>query len=282
MIREVLVTMGNDVSLLDKWYRTDFNAVPNISILQPIDTYLIHFLNKRVPKLQARDSGIWWGTLPKMQLMLRKASHTLYVNGKFDFDQMHNYRMAVTEREVINGCLSIEKEVKDHIIIYTRIINNINLQNLKRASAFIDIQDRKVDQEAIKLLAHYRDTLLPKKMKDHGAIYKKYNVEWIGREGLASETHEEFLTDFINHFYKNVLKLVDRAMRKEDTSAQGKIVTEILQHLHACGESVKVFYGRVVSTYYILSIISTKMIYRLFCMCFFVWNYLFTRMSLSD
>ena len=34
-------------------------------------------------------------------------------------------------------------------------------------------------------------------------------------------------------------------MRKEDTSAQGKIVTEILQHLHACNQSVEVFYGRV-------------------------------------
>jgi hypothetical protein len=100
--------MGNDVSLLDKWYRTDFNSVPPVSILQPIDTYLVHFLNKRVPKLQARDSGIWWGTLAKMQLMLRKASHTLYVNGKMNHEEMHNYHMAVTEREVINGCLSVE------------------------------------------------------------------------------------------------------------------------------------------------------------------------------
>lgn len=33
-------------------------------------------------------------------------------------------------------------------------------------------------------------------------------------------------------------------MRKEDSSAQGVIVTEILQHLHACNNSVKVFYGR--------------------------------------
>ena len=70
-------------------------------------------------------------------------------------------------------------------------------------------------------------------MKEHNAIYKRYNVEWIGREGLASETHEEYLNDFINHFYKNVLRLVDRAMRKEDTSEQGKIVTEILQHLQS-------------------------------------------------
>ena len=58
-LREVLVTMGNDVSLLDKWYQPDYNCVPTESILQPIDTYLVHFLNKRVPKLQARDSGIW-------------------------------------------------------------------------------------------------------------------------------------------------------------------------------------------------------------------------------
>ena len=127
-LRQVLVTMGNDVSLLDKWYATDLNAVPPESILQPIDTHLTHFLNKRVPKLQARDAGIWWGTLPKMQLMLRKASHTLYVNSKMNFDEMHNYHMAVTEREVINGCLSIHKDLKDHVIIYTRIINNINMQ----------------------------------------------------------------------------------------------------------------------------------------------------------
>lgn len=33
-------------------------------------------------------------------------------------------------------------------------------------------------------------------------------------------------------------------MRKEDSSAQGQIVTEILQHLHACNNSVKVFHGR--------------------------------------
>lgn len=41
-----------------------------------------------------------------------------------------------------------------------------------------------------------------------------------------------------------MIKLVDRAMRKEDSSAQGQIITELLQHLHACNNSVRVFYGR--------------------------------------
>ena len=34
--------------------------------------------DQRQPKLQARDAGIWWGTLGKLQLMLRKAAKALY------------------------------------------------------------------------------------------------------------------------------------------------------------------------------------------------------------
>lgn len=75
-------------------------------------------------------------------------------------------------------------------------------------------------------------------------FFFRYTVEWIGREGLDTDTHGQYLNGFIAHFYKNIIKLVDRAMRKEDSSAQGQIVTEILQHLHACNNSVKVFYGR--------------------------------------
>jgi hypothetical protein len=33
------------------------------------------------------------------------------------------------------------------------------------------------------------------------------------------------LQEFINHFYKNVLKLIDRAMRKEDNSPQATMRT---------------------------------------------------------
>ncbi|XP_023324790.1 NACHT and WD repeat domain-containing protein 2 [Eurytemora carolleeae] len=245
LLRDALVSMGNDVSLLDRWYRKDSNKVPPESILLPISTHLVHFLNKRQPKLQARDAGIWWGTLAKLQLMLRKAAKALYQNDKFDEEQMHNYRMAVTEREVRNGCISMPDDyVKDHVIIYTRILRNINLQNLKRASAFIDIMDRHVDQEAQDFLTYYRDVLAKNKMLKNKGIYKRYEIEWIGREGLAPETHDAYLKEFINHFYKNTLKLIDRAMRKEDNSPQGKIVTELLQHLHQCKNNCDVFYGR--------------------------------------
>ena len=104
---------------------------------------------------------------------------------------------------------------------------NINLQNLKRASAFIDIMDRHLDtvrhsllnvvdvillipvfQEAQDFLSYYRDVLAKDKMITNKGIYKRYvcgwlcllrrpsqryEIEWIGREGLAPETHDAYL-----------------------------------------------------------------------------------------
>ncbi|EEB13481.1 conserved hypothetical protein [Pediculus humanus corporis] len=241
LLRDELASVGTDVSLLDTWYRKDSNAVPPVSVLQPISSILVNFNNKRIPKLQQHDQAIWWDTLGKMQKLLRKAAQSLYNTGKFDSDTMHNYFMSVTEREVINGILNV-KNTKNHCLAYLRYINNINLQNLKKASLYLDILNRSLDAEASKLLANLRDERVPARIETTNI--QRYTVEWIGREGLDTETHEEYLQHFITHFYKNITKLVDRAMRKEDSSAQGQIVTEILQHLHACNNSVKVFSGR--------------------------------------
>ncbi|CAG0888380.1 unnamed protein product [Darwinula stevensoni] len=240
-LRDNLNAMGNDGNLLDTWYRKDANAVPCVYILQPISSILVNFNNKRVPKLQAHDQATWWDTLGKMQRLLRKAALSLYQSTKMDKDAMHNYFMSVTEREVIRGILNV-RNTKNHCLAYVRYINNINLQNLRRASQFVDIVNRNIDTESSKLLANLRDERLPAKLESTNL--QRYTVEWIGREGLDKGTHEEYLQHFITHFYRNITKLVDRAMRKEDSSTQGQIITEILQHLHACNNSVKVFYGR--------------------------------------
>lgn len=71
---------------------------------------------------------------------------------------------AVTEREVINGILNV-KNTKNHCLAYVRYINNINLQNLKKASLFVDIINRSLDTEASKLLANLRDDRLPNKIE---------------------------------------------------------------------------------------------------------------------
>lgn len=55
MLRTELESQGMDVSLLDKWYKKDSNAVPATSILQPISSILKNFNNK-VIKLSNKKS----------------------------------------------------------------------------------------------------------------------------------------------------------------------------------------------------------------------------------
>lgn len=46
LLREELNTLNVDGSLLDMWYKKDSNAVPPISVLQPISSILVNFNNK--------------------------------------------------------------------------------------------------------------------------------------------------------------------------------------------------------------------------------------------
>ena len=55
-------------------------------------------------------------------------------------------------------------------------------------------------------------------MVREGGIYKQFQVEWVGRDGLSPDTHERYLNEFVNHFYKHVLKLIDRGVRKSTGS----------------------------------------------------------------
>lgn len=46
LLRDELTALGIDGVLLDTWYKKDSNAVPAISVLQPISSILINFNNK--------------------------------------------------------------------------------------------------------------------------------------------------------------------------------------------------------------------------------------------
>lgn len=45
-IRDELIALNVDAGLLEMWYKKDSNAVPPISVLQPISSILVNFNNK--------------------------------------------------------------------------------------------------------------------------------------------------------------------------------------------------------------------------------------------
>ena len=74
---------------------------------------------------QARDSGIWWGTLGKLQLMLRKASQALYVNEQFNLEEMHNYRRGQITSRLLSAL--IETKQKNTCLEFPKWVLEVNL-----------------------------------------------------------------------------------------------------------------------------------------------------------
>ena len=81
--------MGDDVTLLDKWYTSDSNNIPPVSILQPIDSHLKHFLNKKNPDLQNRDASTWWGIQAKLQGILLNPLRRYHIKIRIQLQRSH-------------------------------------------------------------------------------------------------------------------------------------------------------------------------------------------------
>lgn len=243
LLKQMLRDQHEDVAVLDLWYIQDSNAVPPQYILQPISSILVNFNNKvsdncncnsntvksfqRIPKLQEQDAKSWWEVEAKMQIMLRKGAKICFDKAHFTYDQMHNYYMSVTEREVINGILNAEN-ANEHCYCYVREIKNINLNQTGTASKFIDLMHKQVHQEAQTLLANLRDERVPAVLRPQNI--RRSCVEWAGREGMDPRVHADYLKEFLSDFYSSITSMVDAAMRKH-ASYRDPFFVEVLQHM---------------------------------------------------
>ncbi|XP_064648000.1 NACHT and WD repeat domain-containing protein 2-like [Lineus longissimus] len=241
MICEVAKNAPSELELLKTWYQKDENIIPAIYVLQPVSSILTNYNNKRHVRLQEADQNLWWETMGKICRILRKCAYALHLTKKLDKQQLHNYFMSVTEREVERGVLQQENNV-DHCIAFVRYISNVNVTALKFASRFMDFSGRNLDDEASKFLKSLRDERLPKKLPESNCV--KFDVEWSGREGIEPGTHQEYLATFCKEFHDRIVNLVDRAVKKHEQLSSDTVFTETLQHLHACEKFVSMFQGR--------------------------------------
>ena len=147
----------------------------------------------------------------------------------------------MTEREIRRGILCA-KDPENHCLAYIRTIDKVNLGSVRSAFNFVDMVSKDVDKEAATLLSVLRDELLPGSLD--AANIARFGVEWSGNDGLGVDTHGEYISKFCKKFYEDVLDLVDRAVEKNTRLANDRLFSEVLQHLHACRSSCKIFQGR--------------------------------------
>ncbi|CAL1545368.1 unnamed protein product [Lymnaea stagnalis] len=245
MLRDCTKQNPEDLKLLDDWYKRDDNYVPAVYVLQPISSIFTNFNNKRHQRLMENDQAAWWETFGNLTKIIRKAAQVLFITKKIDREQMHNFFMSVTEREVERGILKASG-VEEHCLAYIREISNMNTTLLRIASKFVDFAARSVDNEAQKLLKVLRDERLPKKIPPTNVA--RFTVDWSGKEGIDEETHKDYFEKFCEHFHIHVIRLVDNAMAKHERLASDPIYLEPLQHLHACKRYCKAFQVTCIKT----------------------------------
>ncbi|KAL8615116.1 hypothetical protein ACOMHN_054485 [Nucella lapillus] len=241
LLRGCACDVPEEVTLLDTWYKRDDNSVPPVYILQPISSILTNFNNKRHQRMMELDQNTWWETLGKLQKIIRKSAQVLFLTKRLDRDQVHNYFMSVTEREVERGLLKA-KNTDEHCLAYIRDISNINLTLLHMACKFVDVAANTVDNDAQNLLKKLRDEKLPKKIPASNVT--RFSVEWTGKDGIDEESHRAYFDQFCEKFYGDVTTQIDNAMAKHVKLANDPVYNEPLQHLHACRNHVSAFQGR--------------------------------------
>ncbi|KAK0413279.1 hypothetical protein QR680_006707 [Steinernema hermaphroditum] len=261
-LKRMLIENQEDVSLLDTWYIEDANSVPKQYVLQPISSILFNFNNKRIPKLQERDAKTWWQVEARMQNQLRKAAKLCYDKGFFTHEQMHNYFMSVTEREVINGILN-SSNPNEHCLCFVRHIDNIVVNATTAAAKFIDLTADQINSEAQKLLANLRDERVPTKL--HKSCIRRYAVEWFSKDGIDATYHASYISKFCRDFSSSVTSLIDSAVVKQ-SKFRDPLYSEILRHLYGSHLVSSAFHGREkeieIAKQYVLSEKQIPMIFQ--------------------
>lgn len=86
LLRDDLVANGIDATLLETWYKKDSNAVPPISVLQPISSILVNFNNK----VSFADYAV---ALERLLNFETKAFHIDFLSGR----EYRNYKPRIRQ-----------------------------------------------------------------------------------------------------------------------------------------------------------------------------------------
>ena len=233
------LNMGEGPKLLTKWFHKDSNCVPPVYVLQPISSILPNFLNSKKAKLQQRDQEEWFKTLGELHKYILKGAEFLKHSNIISEKEFSVFKMSVIEREFTKGILEAN-DTKEDCLAFTRMLQNINGD---RAPLFLDtLAEGSPDQPATDTVTQLREEKLVK------AIYKRnlksFRLVWTGQDGLTLDTHDKYIREFVQDFYKSVIRLADRGSKKLDTSELGVLKLELQGHLWRLKEAADWFVGR--------------------------------------
>ncbi|XP_032230654.2 NACHT domain- and WD repeat-containing protein 1 isoform X2 [Nematostella vectensis] len=231
----------HDRSLIEKWFKCDFNAVPPAYMLQPISSCLPDYLSHDRDK-RSKAWEEWQLVFGRLQHVLRGAArHVLK-----DDEQIHKYFMSVTESEIRQGILASADPARE-CCWFSRNIRDLEKHVADgRAHLFIDTtREGDVDLEAQRLLGNLKKDLLHCYLPLDNV--KTYDVTW-SRDGISpnlNNEHRAYIERMCEDVQIVLQHLITNAIERRNSSeVTDPMFEEALQHLSFCQSKCEQFYGR--------------------------------------
>ena len=235
-------------NLIEDCYELDDNEIPARYRLKYLDRLFGPSLNQNDPNF-----GKLWGVLEdKLGSLLRKAAKICFDKELITKTEFERYFVSITEKEIFNGILrKNENELTDNVLYFEREIEDICSyvdSNPGLVGRYIDLDDdKKIDNSSKVLL----DTLKKQKIKSKLTKNQmfKFKVKFDKDVGISLDTHRDYITEFGETFYEQVVKLIDRNHARNEkkqklTEEDAELMLEVLDHARFCKEKVALFHGR--------------------------------------
>ncbi|XP_013413262.1 NACHT domain- and WD repeat-containing protein 1 isoform X2 [Lingula anatina] len=256
---DVIMSMAEERDILERhllteWFLADYNALPPVYVLQPINSKIPHFGNTdpEQEKLAKEAHAKWVKIFTTLQHILRHAVDHAVKKKLISEERRNNYFVSVTAGEIERGIFKA-KEVNRRSLCYAREIPNIDKFQFgaQDPSTRIYVDTRRhgdkvvVDHEAVSLLQDLKRKLR-KKLK---IKYSSQTVVWFPR-GIDPNTqlnHAEYidkLTKQITADMEGLINVAHQEKTNNEKTAYWKLRSEVLYHHHIYMAHTGTFCGR--------------------------------------
>ena len=117
--------------------------------------------------------------------------------------------MLVTEDEIHQGILNV-KDPEKHCFWFYRIIDDIkdNIDGDSVAKRFIDLSNKKLDEDANKCIQRLKSVKIPNVLKNN---ISSYHVKWKANVGIDKDVeHKTYLSTFCDDVYTKLEDMIEK------------------------------------------------------------------------
>ncbi|CAG2228574.1 unnamed protein product [Mytilus edulis] len=229
LLKESLMEEEN-IALLDVIYEKDTNINPAVYRLQRPST-------DKDPSLK-----MWKDTQKTVQEILEDAARTCLESNKISKEKFLKYTSSEIHQEIQQGILN-QSDRDDKCLFFSRLVSNMDdLLTSSKRPKFLDILPCNNEQDINAEIA--ANSLRKEVLGNLDSNNSRENFVDFSTNGIHYKNVDEYTQNVCRYLHNSVKKLIDYAVKNQNTLHSDNLYREVVQHWHASINSSQPFVGR--------------------------------------